>query len=533
MKFAWDELANKGISADDVVERHRPYRCGNCKARVYFNRGNWREAHFKHYPGEGKSDCDLYSPWSGTGYAGRTAFHPASRTQRESVRYASLTLCINANDKASWRLFLLLPPSGSYAGEISVRVAKNDLRVIPISSLHSTTRHIAVAPGDFTIGFVSASKDVDVSYLNRIRASETMLNAGGVTAFQVSDWDRYYRRAGKLFWGSSYYFILRAGARATIPKALRPEALLPRDDHECYLVTLPENPNDAVAKWCLDNTGLSLHERRAKVTLIYPDIQKIDNGLPRQLSRGDEALVLVQRETPASDISNEIWIETNSGPAVLDMPAEKCTVVSMPINRNDALLYLRCGDEPGMLFRIGELELNMGDVRAEICVTDSRSTISAPFYSEAARALMLRVRRGRAKGVEISLTGCPPPRIMKRASYARPWSDPIDDVDLCTLLEDATTDLIVDLGPLGYHRFKANASAAEGSARVLPELARGTLKWLLSHYHDGVRALSTSHDDAVLIHALQAVALKRQHLAHYRYLLQCWNNAANPVGSNG
>src|SRR5262245_37372211 len=103
MNYATIGRAGKLIEAARAAIR-RDYTCPSCRARVFLRRGSIRDAHFAHYPGEGKPECEQYHPYHpGTGI-------PPTRTpqRRDSDESEELRLTVE-HEGSEWTLLLHIP----------------------------------------------------------------------------------------------------------------------------------------------------------------------------------------------------------------------------------------------------------------------------------------------------------------------------------------------------------------------------------------------------------------------------------------
>jgi hypothetical protein len=111
MQYALTRGTRKLTEAEDA-NRWSEYACPTCGARVSLRVGKKREAHFAHWPGEGRPDCELYFPGSHGEIGGSLA--NASLTPEDLREEPDLGLEVTPD---SWNLFLRVPeiPADEFA----------------------------------------------------------------------------------------------------------------------------------------------------------------------------------------------------------------------------------------------------------------------------------------------------------------------------------------------------------------------------------------------------------------------------------
>ena len=122
MDYAKDLRTGKIVAADDASPRS-VFACPRpgCAGRVYLPDVRVQRPHFRHYPGEGTPDCDLYFPGSPAGGAS-THVAPPDAVEDEK---GELGLIVE-HDEDRWGLLLRLP-----------EVENDELGLAPLTSLRS------------------------------------------------------------------------------------------------------------------------------------------------------------------------------------------------------------------------------------------------------------------------------------------------------------------------------------------------------------------------------------------------------------
>lgn len=538
MLFAWDVLARKVIHADDVVERDRPYQCPNprCRVPVYAAWGKVKDPYFAHYPGIGKLDCDEYHPFGAGGTYSYQAFKPTSRTEQQANRFAELELSLSGKGLTNWFLHLKLPPSNQERGYLKVRLAKDEIRKVPLINIYDRPRRYAVALGDHPIGVIQTSSDVRPQYAERVQQSETSLNLAGVTTFQGTSSGRYHPRAAKLFWGSSYFFVYKLAAPVTIPSALAPRLLSKHDNWVCSEVTLPVTENDQIASWLNLFAQIEPHPLRALISVLYPAIRRIDNAGVTHLPKSSELLIAVHQRTIAADSDRELWLETEAGHKVIKLPQTPDQLLSIPLTSGDNHFYVRYADDPGVVFLLGARpDPNLApSIKIGVENKKSKRTASSSLLSTDCEQLLKDVRHKRADLGSLTapygITG----RLLWRHNAFEPWvsrgltvspetSDEAIEL-LRNVLDNHALEVAIDFGSLGYHRLRR--LRPKQIVVSLQSTTRRMLVWLLSQYADGRRALAVAAVDSELIAVLRLLPLKRAHFIHYRYVVYDWSRIA-------
>jgi len=270
LNWAYDRVERRDVSADEAVASKQRYRCPNriCQGRVFLSRGDYRRAHFKHYPGEGKPSCEDYHPGL---YIPQSApnFHEDERIQADRVGFE---LDIVGKRRLDWNLKLRIPRSDTEHGSIVMRLGPgpDGLRELQLRAIRNAAGAFDVIPCDEPIGIVQCTPGVPASYREKLNPGSITLPQSTCKAFHATGISRLRAVGSKLYWGVSYYFIWKTSAPVSLPAFLNPEEINQNHGWRCARITLPNTVDDALAEQVRDLTRLETTRSKAILSIVVP-----------------------------------------------------------------------------------------------------------------------------------------------------------------------------------------------------------------------------------------------------------------------
>ena len=324
MDFARDLQTGKIIAAEDA-SRRRSYACPRpgCGGRVYLPNVHKQRPHFRHNPGEGTSECDLYFPGSG----GHLPYEQPEVAVEEEA--SELGLVVSQLD-GGWTLGLRLP-----------EIPPDEIGVAPLAALRGS--YVDVFEGEARIRRISAlelrpgvgTAKVDVpptlqpysttaagSWHRSINKSRWTLESRGLeargTLFRLrrGEWTRLVSQSG-VHAGES--LLLLSDERCAVPESVSPELLdtitFARICWRIWEIQIPEEVSDDAVRW-LAQLGHTVVPKPWAIDFVsVPRSYSVDGDPVWWV--GDD--VLVRAEVPRGHESVMVthWSASNSHSAQL------------------------------------------------------------------------------------------------------------------------------------------------------------------------------------------------------------------------
>lgn len=241
----------KLVFANKITNRYGwLFLCPACSTQVYHSRGHrYKAASFNHMPSTPqavKDACPIYSgAQSSTEYGDGYS------------RGGELTLALEVTRSKSppaWRLFLRLPGTEGISEGVIVRTSLSTTRPVMLNG-SEPHRDVDIVPRR-TLYSVTGG-----IYPRRLTRPQFDVRSIDAFVFPVRHAERS-ARSTRLFWGFPYYVLTER--RLGISPELNPLEVQPfmstaeYYSWRCVRVTLPQNPDEAVAEW---------FEKRARATI--------------------------------------------------------------------------------------------------------------------------------------------------------------------------------------------------------------------------------------------------------------------------
>jgi hypothetical protein len=213
---AIDLRTGKTVDAMNAPRGPR-YRCPLCNAQVHVRRGQWRDAHFAHNPGEGSEDCEEFHPSDGTWNPPETApqypvapkYKVAStESEMETPVWDKPELYIQ-NYNSHYSLAIILGISRNVKQWTGVVIHKDAaIGVKRLTSDHFKSRNVMRVSPSLEKYVFSKEGDVDEFIWNTLSAGVSPLR-GSVNVFRWSDSSgRRLRRQERMVWGEKYWVLV-------------------------------------------------------------------------------------------------------------------------------------------------------------------------------------------------------------------------------------------------------------------------------------------------------------------------------------
>lgn len=520
---------------------HRYYTCPVCSADVFLRRGHRRAAHFAHRSGHGTEDCELFHPSGGisqtwTRHGGGLSNDPSPRP------IESLALSIELEPESEmrdtrrriWGLRLTVPRSGDDHGQISVDCGGGPPRRIALSKLFLSAQTYPADLDALDFGVVWTSPEVRPDYKTAVEERLPGLDRSLLNIFAATT-QKYKPRVSRLHWGSSYYFIWRAGVVPSVHDRLPLHRLADQRTWCCAFTSLPADEDAELKSWIEGTTGAIITPHRRAFAVLFPPAYGVDL-YGRILVPSTDDLVLginlpkddhgsAQLGGVAADISLE------GGQRHLVHLTSIQSIKQIRLTLDDTSLPPLFQSRPAEFAVYPEVLLSFrffGRTEVE----------DVPLRATRCSELLRAVRRG-----DCEVMGCEHPAGVKgilkwRVEGEVEWNALVFHVDrrsgrakadkqqilsVNEVLRQHEAEIEFDFGPFG--RFCAQSERAKqplGKKSTLPTHLRNRILWLLKTaktYTDGRRIPVARLQDSELI-ALLAAARFEPSLAAHRVSLE-------------
>jgi hypothetical protein len=324
MDYARDLQTGKIVAAGDA-SRRRSYACPRpgCMGRVYLPNVHKQRPHFRHNPGEGTSECDLYFPGSGE----RPLYAQPEVAVEEEASELGL---IVAQLDGVWTLGLRLP-----------EIPSDEIGAAPLATLRGS--YVDVFEGEARIRRVNAlelrpgvgTAKVEVppalqpyrtsatgSWHRSINISRWTLKSRGLdargTLFRLrrGEWTRLVSQSGV---HAGERLLLLSDERCAIPESVSPELLgtitFARIFWKIWEIHIPEGVSENAVRW-LAQLGHTVVPKPWAIDFVSIPRSYSEDGDPVWWI-GDDILVRAEVPTGHDSVMVSHWSASNSHSAQL------------------------------------------------------------------------------------------------------------------------------------------------------------------------------------------------------------------------
>lgn len=405
MNFAYDVVLKRDIDAesDDVRRGQRGrYICPVCRSRVYHARGIYQCSHFRHNPNEGRLDCELYHP----GLMAQVMAPVPFFKEDEALQRLRIGLELDVSGvRGEWILMLRIPgfsnghPKSSRHDIAYVCRGAERLVDLPLQRLENGPVTYDAVPTDDALGIRSFSDGVSLSIRQRFAPMSILLPTDRCAVFHATGLTFMRGVGAQLYWNTRYYLLWTDKLPVTIPRSLLTKQLSQVNGWQCALITLPDKPNEADRLWILQHTGYDVASRSVDVTIIAPSLVA-ENHAIYTINWEGEVLVSVRRKNDEA-LHDRVTIETIDGNYAVPADGSRLLNIAVARKGRDESLYLRYGNEPGVLITAGDPSIATEPCGVFLSTTNaSGEEATAPFESIEAHQLLSLARR-KLQGVRI------------------------------------------------------------------------------------------------------------------------------------
>jgi hypothetical protein len=520
------------------------YRCPEpkCRAEVFLKRGKKNIAHFAHWPGQGRPECELYHP---SNYLAGPSPRYGTSVNDDIPTISPLSLSIELDPtpesrlkgKRDWKLALTVPKAPDTHGAIRIDCGIGTPRLIALSKLarNSQTYPASLAAEDFAATWTSpevhpkykAAVEHRISGLDQIRPN---LFANGK--------QKQKPLAKALSWGGSYYLVWRNSNPMKIPVSLASLELAERDGWSCSIISLPDDEDIDTRRWIEAVCDLTIGSSRRQWSLVYPPVVDIDS-LGNLIVESNRELLIATAAPPRQD-------DWEDGQLVATLGRSAASVATKPGRQFFAIEHDAKSD--GALAIVWDglplQEIAQGAAQRPLSLFGAAFSFRSRLGAERYRCFLHQaqieplfegVRRSELDIYSIALpAGCggvfnwrktiadawqSTPLLIERGAAQREIEeDVVEHINL--VFHDASFEILLSFGALGSRHLTAQELRIQGLREVrLPYAVRERLLWfcVVAKSHPREAQLKALTDEA-LVHHYKRSPTPPFLIAHRRHL---------------